>query len=430
MMKRVFRSGFRLLALLCPLIAFPSQAFAQAVEVEPNDTCVEAQDIGPIDVAAAAFSLQGSLDTPPEEPDVDFFRFSAAPGAQLVANHEGEATGAGTLPDPLLGLFDSDCNLLASNDDFGGTLNSRLRFDVPPDGVFVLAATGFPDFDFTGSGGSSGTYQLTIFPPPPSIGSISGRIVDAVTGEPLPGNEPPFASAELLRCEDDVCSAVNSQNVDGEGRFRFEQDFNGEPLSVGTYLVRAFANEFEQAETDPFEVAEGEDVDLGDIPLQPPDILFSDIQPCEDLLPQGDTCHYSATLRNNTNATVRGLAWSIVDGSGLASSLTFTQFEASTRDGSRQAVRERLSVGPLGEATLEFQFDVPAFVIGAQFCTRAFVGVDPSPLVMTVRESFLFCIIGSATGFELMSESESQKIFQSLSGRSRNLPGKRPVPAK
>ena len=375
------------------------------------------------------FAVQGSLDTPPDEPDVDFFRFSATPGAQLVADHEGQDTGAGTLPDPFLGLFDSDCNLLASNDDAVG-FNSRLSFEVPPDGVLVLAASSCCDEQFTGDGGSSGTYQLTISQAPPSIGSISGRIVDARTGEPLPGNEPPFAFADLLLCEDDFCSSVNSQGADGEGRFRFDQDFNGQPLPVGAYQVVASANEYESAATDPFEVDEVEDVDIGDIPLEPPAISVSDVQPCDDLLPQGDTCLYSFQLNNNTNARIRGIAWSLVDGFDLGSSLDFTLFEASTRGGSRQAFRERLALQPFGEATLEFQFDVPPFVIGATFCTRVFVGVDPSPLVTTVREAFLFCITGGATGFEVMSESESQKMFESLSGRSRNSPDKRPVPTR
>jgi hypothetical protein len=370
-----------------------------------------------------------SLDTPPEDPDVDFFRFSATPGAQVVADHEGQTTGAGTLSDPFVGLFDSGCNLLASNDDTIG-LNARLSFDVPSDGVFILAASSCCDDDFSGDGGSSGTYQLTVAPPPPAIGSISGRIVDALTGEPLPGNEPPFAFADLLLCEDDFCFVVNSQSADGEGRFRFDQDFNGQPLPVGTYQVFAFANEFEPNQTDLFEVAEGEDFDVGDIPLQPPEISFSEIQPCEDLLPQGDTCQYSFLVTNNTDAPLRGLAWSLVDSSGLLSDLGFTTFEASTRGGSGAAVRERLTLQPGAEATLEFQFDVPAFVLGAEFCTRAFIGVDPSPLVTTVRESFLFCIIGRDTSFEVMSESESQKTFKSLSGKSRSLPEKRPVPAR
>lgn len=420
-MKLLVRSSFTLLAVFCLAIGISSQSFAQVVEVEPNDPCVEAQDIGPIDVTGT-FSVQGSLDTPPDEPDVDFFRFSATPGAQLIADHEGEATGKGTLPDPLLGLFDSDCNLLTDDDDSGVGLNSRLRFDVPPDGVFVLAATSFADFGFTGAGGSSGTYELTISPPPPSIGSIAGRIVDALTGEPLPGNESPFAFAQLFRCDGDDCfEFVDSQGADGEGRFRFDRDSNDQPLPVGTYQLRAFADEFEQVETDPIEVGEGEDLDVGDILLQPPPIAISDIQPCDDLSPQGDTCQYSVRVTNNTNARLTGIAWSPVDGFGLPSSLTFTLFEASTRGGSRLAVRERLAVRPFGQQTLQFRFDVPPSVLGATFCTRVFVGLDPSPLVTPVKESFLFCITGGTTDFELMSESESQKIFESLGGNSRSL---------
>jgi hypothetical protein len=73
---------------------------------------------------------------------------------------------------------------------------------------------------------------------------------------------------------------------------------------------------------------------------------------------------------------------------------------------------------------------VPPFVIGATFCTRVLVGVDPSPLVTTVSELFPFCITGSDTGFQVMGESESQKISQSLSVRSRNSLEKRPVPAR
>lgn len=68
-----------------------------------------------------------------------------------------------------------------------------------------------------------------------------------------------------------------------------------------------------------------------------------------------------------------------------------------------------------------FQFDVPAFVLGATFCARVFLGLDPSPLVITVREAFLFCITGGDTEFQVMSEGESQKIFKVLSGKSETL---------
>jgi hypothetical protein len=419
-MQRFVQISTRLLAALCLAGNLSSQALAQAADTEPNNSCPAAQDIGAID-GNTPFTVSGSLDTPPDVPDVDFFRFSGVPGALLVADLEGEQTGQGTLPDPFLGLFDSDCNLVASNDD-AGTLNSRLQFVVPTDGVVILAATSCCDEQFTGAGFSSGTYLLTVSLAPPAIGSIAGRVIDADTGEPLPGNMPPFAFVELLRCDGSDCfEVVNSQSTDDEGRFRFEQDFSGQPLPVGTYQVSAFANEFEENATAPFDVAEGEDFDVGDIPLALLPIMFSDIQPCEDLLPQGDTCRYSVTVRNNTDARIDGLAWSPVDGFDLGSSLTFTLFEASTGSGSRQAVRARVAVGPSDGQALEFQFDVPPFVVGATFCPRIFLGVNPNPLVITVREAFLFCITGGDSGFEVMSESESQKIFRSLSGRSEML---------
>jgi hypothetical protein len=69
-MKRVIQSSLVLLVMSLVMVGFSSQGLAQAVEVEPNDPCVDAQDIGPIDLTGA-FSVQESLDTPPEEPDVD-----------------------------------------------------------------------------------------------------------------------------------------------------------------------------------------------------------------------------------------------------------------------------------------------------------------------------------------------------------------------
>jgi hypothetical protein len=256
-------------------------------------------------------------------------------------------------------------------------------------------------------------------------------VIDAITGEPLPGDVPPFASVELWRCDGSDCfEFVNSQSTDDEGRFLFKRDLFDQPLPVGTYQVRAFANEFEENATAPFDVAEGEDFDVGDIPLAPPPISVSDIQPCEDLPPQGGTCRYSVTVRNNTNAPIQGLAWCPVEGFGLGSRLTYTLFEATTAGQSRQAIRARVALGPFGDHALQFQFRVPSFAVGATFCPRVFVGVNPDPLVNTVSEAFLFCITGGSTGFDVMSESESQKIFRTRSGRSempRKVPAAKPV---
>ncbi|MCE3249508.1 MAG: Bacterial pre-peptidase C-terminal domain [Geminicoccaceae bacterium] len=132
-MRRLVQVSMRLLTILCVGGWFSSHALAQANDAEPNNSCPAAQDVGLFD-DSSPFLVTGSLDTPPEEPDVDFFKLEATPGISVVAELEAEPTGQGTLPDPFLGLFDSDCNLIAANDD-SGTLNSRLRFVVPEDGI-------------------------------------------------------------------------------------------------------------------------------------------------------------------------------------------------------------------------------------------------------------------------------------------------------
>jgi len=91
----------------------------------------------------------------------------------LLANLEGEDTDQGTLPDPLLGLFDSDCSLVAFNDDVQPSFNSRLLSEVPADGIVILAASAFNDFNFLGKGVVSGSYGLSVAPAPLRSGRSS-----------------------------------------------------------------------------------------------------------------------------------------------------------------------------------------------------------------------------------------------------------------
>jgi hypothetical protein len=200
-MKRTNLGMNTVILVLGVVLGLCSPVYSQ--EVEPNNTCPTAQNFGSVDLP---FTLDGSLDSTPESPDIDFFRFTGTPGSVVRVDLEGQATGKGTLEDPLLGFFNAGCNLIALNDDFG-TLNSRLVLSIPANGVFILAATSFPDFGFLGGG--VGTYQLSITPFA-AIGSISGRVVDAVTGDPLPGDTDAFAFVQLLRCEDVGCFEVNA----------------------------------------------------------------------------------------------------------------------------------------------------------------------------------------------------------------------------
>jgi len=383
--------------------------FAQNTEVEPNHPCPTAQDFGAV---VLPFTLNGSLDSTPESPDVDFFRFTGTPGSIVRVDLEGQATGKGTLGDPLLGFFDTGCNLIASNDDSGGTLNSRLVLNVPADGIFILAATVCCDSSFTGGG--VGTYQLTITPSA-AIGSISGRVVDAVTGDPLPGDTDPFAFVQLLRCEDVGCFGVNAQPADTEGRFQLNRDLSGQPLEVGTYQVLAFANQYQQGQTDPFGVAEGEDRDVGDVPLQPFPVQFSNIVPCENLPPEGGRCRYSVRATNRLATRLDGEAWSSVQGFEIGSFTGFTNFQVKNL--------QPLKLKSQGSRDVRFEFRVPSKVRdGASICTNVFVGQRPEAFFDTVGTTFLFCITKGTSGFLVVPEKEAQQRFRQLDGRTLTPP--------
>ena len=241
-----------------------SGALAQSTqEVEPNNACVEAQDLGAF---VAPFDLQGSLDTPPGTPDVDYYRFTGTPGSLVQIRLDGPWNGGGTLDDPYLGVFDESCQLLAYNDDYNGT-SSGLDLTIPASGTFVVAATSYGDWEFTGTGGSAGTYRLRL--QVQSVAqAIGGRIVNAKTGAPVQ-----YTAVGLLRCAADRTCYNNAgwASTDAQGAFRFQ---NGTwnvygPLLAGTYRLSLYANGYTPRQTDPFEVAVGEDLSLGDVPIEP-----------------------------------------------------------------------------------------------------------------------------------------------------------------
>ena len=120
----------RNLMLMLAVLFSPSIYAEDYSESEPNDSCLTAQSFGEFSLPT---TVTGSLDSTAELSDVDFFSFQSIYGQTIVVDLEGSSTGAGTLGDPFLGLFDSDCNILAINDDSNG-LNSRLIITIPEDG--------------------------------------------------------------------------------------------------------------------------------------------------------------------------------------------------------------------------------------------------------------------------------------------------------
>jgi len=398
-----------LVVLIMGVFGNISMVFGQ--EEEPNHPCPTAQNFGAV---ALPLTVNGSLDSTPESPDVDFFKFTGAPGALVRVDLEGEPTGKGTLGDPFLGSFDSACNLIDLNDD-SGTLNSRLVFVIPSDGVFILGATVCCDFSFTGGG--VGTYQLTVTPLA-AIASITGRVIDAVTRDPLPGDTDPFAFVGLLRCEEFGCFEVSNQPADTQGRFQFSLDFSGRPLEVGTYQVVAFANQYQQSQTDPFEVGENETRDVGDVALQPFPVHFSNTVPCQDLPPEGGRCEYSVRVTNRLATSLEGEAWSLVQGFGIGSFTDFTHFQVKHV--------QQLRLKPQEGKEVRFDYKVPSKVRdGAVICANVFVGERPEAFFDTVGQTDLFCISKGTTGFAAVSPKKAQQMFRLLNGRTLTPPKKK-----
>ena len=368
-------------------------------EIEPNNSCQSAQDVGAV---SDPFVMDGNLDAS-QGPDIDFFHFTATPGESVAIDHEGQATGKGTLGDPLLGFFDSNCNLIAVNDDSNNLLNSHLDITVPADGVFIMAATAYPDFGFTGGG--NGSYRLTVAPVP-HISSISGVVTDAVSGNPLSGVAAPFTYVRLLQCGPFGCSDVNSQSAASDGSFHFETDFNGIALRVGEYMIVASADQYQPSQTETFSVGESENYDAGRVALHSYPIRFSNTQICA-VPAAGGLCDFSVKITNGLSTRFSGRAWSMIDGQNIGSLINFTSFQSDSL--------LNVSLDPGRSTVLRFRFQVRGSVAdGAYICATAFVGQNPGPLFNTAGVRSLFCFVKGANGFTLMSEQEMHNQLQQM----------------
>lgn len=401
------RTLWRLVAGVVVGVIFIPNVFGQSIEIEPNNTCFEAQLIGELTTLPA--EVEGELaaiedyNTFPSG-DVDFYEFTATPGLLLRAWLRGiDSIPENTLYNGFLGLFDSSCNLLEYNASYQNT-EPKINLQVPEDGIVVLAVSGSWDTEFGGYHWSQGTYTLSIRMQPVPITGITGRLVDAVTGQPLAGNESPYPWAELFRCRQGTCSVYINQVVpDQYGVFWFESAFDGTVLDPLSYALRFSANEYSTAEIGPFSVASGQLYDIGDVALQPPPYVYENIVPCADIPARGGNCNYSVDIRNNTNEAIRGLGWSLVNAWGVASPIGYASFQPEKA--------KPVQVKARSVSTMMFSFRVPEGVSnGATLCTDVWFSDRDTSYFGTLRNQGLFCVIKQYESFKVLSADETLRL--------------------
>jgi hypothetical protein len=405
-----FRStGFILVLLAMLLLAGGfTLALAQGNDQEDNNTCATAQWVGDI---SFPFTINGELLS---TSDVDFYRFNGTPGDMLTVDLEGNVTAPVTLHDPMLGMFDSNCNRVAWSDDSGADVNALLQFPVPDDGVYILAASSYGDYDFNGSGLDQGTYILEVDRLQP-IGAIRGRVVDAYSGAPLTGSAFPNVFVELYLCgEENRCNNIHGVHTDSDGFFEFTVYPGQEPLMEGVYSIQVHAEQYQLGQTAEFLVEAGEVKDFEDFTLTPFDVQFGGAQPCS-VPSEGGLCAYSVTVTNRLDTRLEGAAWIIVDG-GRDGNIQHTVFQPEKP--------RKIFLSPGESRQMELDIRLPEWVPdGVMFCVTAFYGREHKfPQFSPIGESELFCFSkgGSIIPADLQPEGE-----QIVGGKDKGITGKK-----
>ena len=135
---------------------------------EPNDTLATATGTGILAGMEGSFTTSNVLGDNPDfasGEDVDLYAAGVDVGDRIIVDIDAASLGTGL--DPILRLFDSSGMEIAVNDD-SGDLDSFLSLAIPATDTYFVGVSGFSNFGYdptvagSGSGGSSGDYNLTI----------------------------------------------------------------------------------------------------------------------------------------------------------------------------------------------------------------------------------------------------------------------------
>jgi len=153
-------------------------------------------------------------------------------------------------------------------------------------------------------------------------------------------------------------------------------------------------------------VAEGADVDLGDVPVTPLPMQFLDPQVCESIVPpSGEVaarCTYRVRVRNATAKRFRGAAWSVINASGIGSPVNFTVFQVGEP--------KTLTLDAGESEVVRFTVRIPETVaVGASVCPSILVGTNRRyPFFNTTGRHDFFCVVKGASGLSVITGKEAR----------------------
>ncbi|WP_394754123.1 carboxypeptidase-like regulatory domain-containing protein [Crenothrix sp.] len=377
-LKRLFALLF-LLSLMWLITPISVQA---STEVEPNDTCQTAQDFTG---ASLPFSLSGQITPiPGVGTEEDYFKFEGTSGALVKIDVKSADP---TTLNPYLYVFDESCN-----QSIKYTGSSPLILTVPQNGKFIV---------YTWASGSQ-NYTLTITPTN-AIGSITGNVIDAITGQPIANN----AIAFLYRCYDSTCSDLNpvaSQVPNSQGIVTFTQEDDLTSLAVGNYKIIGYSDQYEAGETPQFFVAKNQNKQV-DVPLKSYPARVS-VKGCNNIPGTGGKCKFSVTVTNGKAKALDAMVWSVVNGYGVNILGQSTQFQLQQD--------YDILLPKLGNTkTLNFEFNVPAGVRdNAYFYVNTYVGGVKRNPNFNIKGEYGFSLekLPNNTALTIMPERRAAKL--------------------
>ena len=249
-----------------------------------------------------------------------------------------------------------------------------------------------------------GTVAIT---PIPTVSSIRGRAVDAITGAPMPGTTTPRTWVELLYCQTGStgCSTVRHAYADAQGAFLFEGSENY-PLRGGTYRLQLWADQYQMTDHEFVVDGDQDDVNIGDVAVKSLPVRINLVQGCGEIPAAGGDCNFTVSIANGLTDRLHGETWTVIEASYIGSDVHRTSFQTDAS--------KALSLAPGESVTLPFSVFVPGDVAnGAFICAQGFVSQRPHEF-NTLGFHDLFCLRKGAEGFAAVAEDQKRNTVKKL----------------